>query len=107
MNARELQKQFPYLTMAKLKSGHGGYKTERGWMKHLEKLNAESEARCTAPFVDHLVVTLTWRESKIFGLCPRADARWHDEKGYHSQENVAYAGGCGYATREAHASPPR
>ena len=46
MNARELQKQFPYLTMAKLKSGNGGYKTERGWMKHLEKLNAESEARC-------------------------------------------------------------
>lgn len=96
MNARELQKQFPYLTMAKLKSGHGGYKTERGWMKRLEKLNAESEARCTAPFVDHLEVTLTWRDSKTWGLCPRADARWHDEKGYHSQENVAYAGGCGY-----------
>ena len=96
MNARELKKMFPYLTLATLKSGHGSYKTERGWMNRLKKLNAESEAKCTAPFVDHLVVTLIWRESRIWGLCPRADVRWHDEKGYHLKENVAYASGCGY-----------
>lgn len=54
MNARELTKKFPYLTIASINSCRKSYKTERGWLNSLKKTNKESEQKCTAPFVIHL-----------------------------------------------------
>lgn len=96
MNARELTKKFPYLTIASIKSARSSYKTERGWLNHLEKINKESEQKYTAPFVTHLEIDITWKDSKTWGLCPHAEARWEDEKGWHYNDKAGSASGCGY-----------
>lgn len=96
MNARELQKTYPYLTVARIKSCRKDYKTERGWLNRLKKLNEESKQKCEAPFVLHLEIDITWKESKTWGLCPHAEARWKSTEGWNYDDKAGSASGCGY-----------
>lgn len=96
MNARELKKTFPYLTITKMKSSRNAYRTERGWLKKLEKLNKERKQECEAPFVIHLEIEITWKKSRTWGLCPHAEARWKDTEGWHYDDKAGSASGCGY-----------
>lgn len=97
MNARELKKMFPYLTIASIKSARSSYKTERGWLNHLKKHNEESKQECEAPFVVHLEIDITWKNSKTWGLCPHAEARWEYENGaWNYDPKAGSASGCGY-----------
>lgn len=96
MNARELTKKFPYLTIASIKSCRKNYKTERGWLNCLKKMNEENEQKYTSPFVIHLEIDITWKDSKTWGLCPHAEARWEDTEGWHYDDKAGSASGCGY-----------
>ena len=96
MNARELQKTYPYLTLSSIKSCRKNYKTERGWLNCLNKFNEESKKKCEAPFILHLEIEITWKKSKTWGLCPHAEARWKDTEGWHYDEKAGSASGCGY-----------
>ena len=98
MNIKNIKKENPFLTESFIKYvlNHNSYKTERGLKNHLAKLNEEERAMCEAPFIFRLEIEISWRKSRTWGLCPRAEARWYDGDGWHYESDAGYANGCGY-----------
>ena len=72
------------------------YKTERGFLNSLSRLNSDYQARAEMPDVLTLEIEIEWRKSNTWGFCPVASMRWKDANGWHYEERAAYASGCGY-----------
>ena len=102
MNIKNIKRENPFLTKSFIKFvlSHNSYKTERGLRNYLAKCNDEEKSKCEAPFVYRLEINVTWRKS-IWGWCPRAEARWNDDDGWHYDRNAGYASGCGYDKHSA------
>lgn len=91
--------QFPYITKAHLDylKRNRTHKTERGFINHLSKINADHEARATRPDVKQLRIIVTWKNSRVWGWCPTATAEVLTEaNGWQFVEGYFRAGGCGY-----------
>lgn len=103
MKVNDLCKEFPYLTRSQIQFlvNNSKYKTERGLRNHISKENEDIRYKCEASFVYRLEIEVTWRKSNTWGLCPRAEARWKDEKGWQYEKNAGYASGCGYDKHSA------
>ena len=99
MNKREIKKMFPYLSEGtlsyELKHERAKYKTEQGFIKHLEKENKKCEEMFTMPDIERISFDVTWKRSRTWGNCPRAEWRcWFKDGTYmHGSE---YASGYGY-----------
>ena len=99
MNKRELAKQFPWLTKGtldyELKYERTKYKTERGFLAHLAKENENNERKFTMADIRTLRIDVTWKKSRWWGNCPRAEWRcWLKDDTF--LEGSEYASGCGY-----------
>ena len=99
MNKRELAKQFPYLSEGTLsyemKHERAKYKTEQGFIKHLEKENKKYEEMFTMADISTLRIDVTWKKSRWWGNCPRAEWRcWFKDGSF--KDGSEYASGCGY-----------
>lgn len=99
MNKKELAKQFPWFTKGELdyelKQVRKTYKTERGFLAHLAKENEKNKRILSMPDIHTLRIDVTWKKSRWWGNCPRAEWEcWFVDGTYlHGSE---YASGCGY-----------
>lgn len=95
---RELKKMFPFMTEneIKYKNENNTYKTERGILNFLAKINTEYEKRATMPKVKRLEIEIVWVKNRTWGVIPHASMSWEDTNGWHYEENAAIASGWGY-----------
>lgn len=99
MNKRDLLKQFSFIPKGcmdyELNHVRKDYKTERGFMNHLAKLNEANEAKFSMPNITSLRIEVEWKKSRYWGNCPRAEwwCSFADGTYDHGSE---YASGCGY-----------
>lgn len=93
----ELKKQFAFISPAQLQfeKEHNSYKTIAGFMKYLQRINAEHEQKAVQPDVRRLVVQITWKKSKIWGYNPHAEY-WCTYKNDELVHGFASCSGCGY-----------
>jgi len=92
----ELAKVFTHVSRNTIIVDARDYKTERGFLKHIESLNSENERLHNMPMPVYIEVELNWHKN-IYGWCPRASMRWCDvERKWHYDEKAGYAGGYGY-----------
>lgn len=97
MNKKELAKQFPWITKGELdyEVKSNKYKTERGFLAHLAKVNAENEAKFSMADIRELRIDVEWKKSRWWGNCPRAEWRcWFKDGSF--MDGSEYAGGYGY-----------
>lgn len=99
MNKRELLKQFPFILKGEmgyeLRNVRKDYKTERGFMNHLTKVNEANEKLLTMPDISSIRIDVEWKRSSYWGNCPRAE--WHCRfKDGSYMSGSEYASGCGY-----------
>lgn len=99
MNAKELNKMFPYLLKDNinnaLKYEKKNFNSEEKFIKHLAKENKEIEAMATMADIDEIIFDVEWRKSRTWGYCPRAKWRCYFKNGFF-MEGSEYASGCGY-----------
>ena len=99
MNKKELSKLFTWLTSGELdyelKHEKSKYKTERGFLSHLKSVNDKNESIFTMSDIKEIRFDVTWKRSRTWGYCPRAEWEcWFADGTYlHGTE---YASGCGY-----------
>lgn len=99
MNKKDLTKMFPWLTSGvldyEIKNVAPKYKTEKGFITHLAKENEKNERKFSMADVKRMYVDVSWKKSRWWGYCPRAEWEcWLTDGTYlHGSE---YASGCGY-----------
>ena len=93
-----LASKFNFISKEEIKyqKKNNEYKTERGFLNSLSRLNSDYQARAEMPDVLTLEIEIEWRKSNTWGFCPVASMRWKDANGWHYEERAAYASGCGY-----------
>lgn len=92
----DLAKVFTHISKNRILVDARDYKTERGFLKHIESLNTENERLHNLPMPVYIVIELKWHKN-IYGWCPRAYMRWCDtDDNWHYDDNAGYAGGYGY-----------
>lgn len=99
MNKKDLLKQFPWILKGELdyelKRVRKEYKTERGFMNHLAKLNEQNEHKFGMCDVKRIDLDITWKKSRYWGYCPHCEYDvWMQDGTYH--HGTASASGCGY-----------
>ena len=97
MNKKELAKQFPWITKGELdyEVKSNKYKTERGFLAHLAKVNAENEAKFSMPDIARIYIDITWKKSRYWGNCPHAEWEcWFKDGSY--LHGTTSASGYGY-----------
>lgn len=99
MNKKELAKQFPFILAGEmgyeLRNVRKEYKTERGFMNHLTKVNESNEKLLNMADISSLRIDVEWKRSAYWGNCPRAEWRcWFKDGTFMSGSE--YASGCGY-----------
>lgn len=96
--AATLAQKFPFISEEEIKyqKKNNKYKTERGFLNNLSRVNSEYQRRAEMPDVFRLEIDITWHKSKTWGMCPSASMSWEDANGWHYEKNAAYASGCGY-----------
>lgn len=74
---KELKKMFPFMTEneIKYKNENNTYKTERGILNFLAKINTEYEVRATMPKVKRLEIEIVWVKNRTWGVIPHASMR--------------------------------
>jgi hypothetical protein len=93
----ELSKQFAHIQKAKIASMAESYKTEKGLVNHLQRVNAEEEQEHNKPLPIYIEIEVEWSKNRTWGWCPRANMRWKDANGeWNHMDGSAYASGCGY-----------
>lgn len=65
-----------YYTSKDAPSKHG-YKTERGYLKHLARLNDEKREEYTRPDIKRAEISISWHRSRTWGYCPSAEMIAH------------------------------
>lgn len=99
MTKKEMKEIAPMLSKARLEFEleHYApkYKTERGFMNHLKKQNDEWAAIINQPDITFMRVDIEWHRSRIWGMCPTAEAWYSDANGSH-YIGKAHASGWGY-----------
>jgi hypothetical protein len=95
---KELQKQFPYIPSCELEYevNSSTYKTERGLMKHLAKVNDECRGKAEQPDVKRIEMTVEWRKSSMWGYNPHLRGYVQFEDGRWESNTDISCGGCGY-----------
>lgn len=93
----ELRKLFPCITVDELKyrREHNEYKTERGLLGSLERINNGYRSAIEQPHPERIEIKIEWVKSRIWGANPHAEA-WVKTAGGHYAEYTATASGCGY-----------
>ena len=99
MNKKDLLKQFPWILKGvmgyELRNVRKKYKTERGFMTHLAKLDSENAKKYGMADISELRIDVEWKKSRYWGNCPRAEWRcWFKDGSF--MEGSEYASGCGY-----------
>lgn len=99
MNKRDLLKQFSFIPKGcmdyELNHVRKEYKTERGFMNHLTKVNEANEKLLGMADISEMVIDVEWKRSAYWGNCPRAEWRcWFKDGSF--MEGSEYASGCGY-----------
>jgi len=97
MNKKELAKQFPWLTKGELdyEIKSNNYKTEKGFLKHLEIENKKNECVFSTPDVERIYIDITWKKSRTWGNCPHAEwEAWLSDGTY--RHGKTSASGWGY-----------
>lgn len=93
-----LASKFNFISKEEIKyqKKNNEYKTERGFLNSLSRLNSDYQTRAEMLDVLTLEIEIEWRKSYTWGLCPSASMRWQDADGWHYENNAAYSSGCGY-----------
>jgi len=93
----ELKKQFPFICSDQLawEKKNNSYKTVAGFLRHLEKINAEHEEKAMRPDVREIEITINWNKSLTWGYTPRAEYSAVNADGTRIT-GVFTCSGCGY-----------
>lgn len=99
MNKKDLKKRFPWLTDGEidyqLRSVRCWYRTERGFLAHLEKENQKFMEEYSMPDVERIYIDITWKKSQTWGYCPHCEwEAWIADGSY--RHGTEKARGCGY-----------
>lgn len=99
MKKKELSKQFPWISegsmVYQLSHVRKDYKTERGFMNHLAKMNAENERKYCMPDIKKLNISIVWKRSRTWGYNPHARwSCWFKDGTF--MNGIETASGCGY-----------
>lgn len=94
---RELSKEFGYLTENRVKTiaANSTKKTLRGLKNELRAANDEFAAIANQPRIKVITIEIEWKDTKTYGLCPRATAIWVAIDGTTGAVSTT-AKGCGY-----------
>lgn len=93
----ELRKLFPFISADEIKCRreNNKYKTERGFLAFLGRINAEYKATTEQPHPERVEIKIEWVNSRTWGANPHAEA-WVKTAGGHYAKYTATASGCGY-----------
>ena len=93
-----LAANFPFISKKEIeyRKKTNTYKTERGFLNNLSRINTEYQVRAEQPSVLRLEIEIEWNKSKTWGHCPSASMRWEDANGWHYEDKAAHASGWGY-----------
>lgn len=97
MRIADLLKMFKYINKREMgyELRHNEYKTEKGFLAHLEKVNEHNRERAEQPDIKELRINIEWRKSRTWGMNPHAEYRcWYVDGTY--KEGTATCSGCGY-----------
>ena len=95
-------RQYPHVSKTTIVVDARDYKTEKGLVIHLNKMNADNEAEHNKPLPKHIKIEVEWYKSRTWGLCPSVDLTWLDVDGrWHKASRAGYASGCGYDKHSA------
>lgn len=94
----DLSHEFLFITKDELKYRrlYNKYKTKKGFLNSLVRVNDNYKQRSEKPDVHILEIELEWKNSRTWGYCPVASMRWLDKDGWHYENNFSTASGCGY-----------
>lgn len=95
---KEMKAMFPYIPSEKLgyEVEYSKYKTERGLMNHLAKMNDEFRKRAEYPDVKCIRMSIEWRKSRTWGYNPHLDGLVVMADGECMRDNDITCSGCGY-----------
>lgn len=98
MNIRELRKEFPFITVDQLKYAvkHNEYKTERGFLGSLRRINAKYEERANKKDIVSMTIKIYWKRSSVWGSNPHAEYWCRYVDGTGNCEDGFTCSGCGY-----------
>lgn len=98
LSISELKEMFPYFPndSLKLEVSTNPYKTERGFLNHMEKRHTEFKERFLRPSVDFLEIEIEWYKNKTWGTIPHASMRYGNVSKSVYEGNFATASGYGY-----------
>lgn len=93
----ELRKLFPFITSEELqhRRNNNKYKTDRGFLGYLERINNNYRAMVEQPHPERIEIKIEWVKSRTWGANPHAEA-WVKTAGGHYEKYTATASGCGY-----------
>ena len=97
MKKTELKKMFPYINSIELsyEIRHNNYKTEKGFISHLGKVNEHNRERAEQPDIKTMKINIEWKKSKIWGYNPYAEYRcWYVDGTF--KRGTATCSGYGY-----------
>lgn len=95
-------KAYPHISSTTIEVDAREYKTERGLIKHLTKLNAENKARHEESLPVYIKIEVQWSKNRTWGYCPTASVQWCSEDGHwHYSEKAGHASGWGYDKHSA------
>lgn len=99
MNKKELKKQFPWITKGELdyELNHvrKTYKTEKGFVSHLSKMNENNADKFGMCDVKTMHLDITWRKTRTWGYCPTCEYEvWMADGTY--LHGKTHASGYGY-----------
>ena len=92
----DLSHEFLFITKDELKYRrlYNKYKTKKGFLNSLVRVNDNYKQRSEKPDVHILEIELEWKNSRTWGYCPVASMRWLDKDGWHYENNFSTASGC-------------
>lgn len=98
MNIRELRKEFPFITAEQLKYAvkHNEYKTERGFLGNLRRINAKYEKQANKKDIVSMTIKIYWKRSSVWGSTPHAEYWCRYADGTENHANGFTCSGCGY-----------
>ena len=98
MTTREMCKQYPYLHRERIafEKKQSEYKTERGFMNYLKRLNAKYEQKANRKDVRSMTIKLTWKRSSMWGYNPHGRVWVTYQDGTHEYRDGYTCSGCGY-----------
>ena len=79
----DLSHEFLFITKDELKYRrlYNKYKTKKGFLNSLVRVNDNYKQRSEKPDVHILEIELEWKNSRTWGYCPVASMRWLDKDG--------------------------